>query len=531
MRTRPARAYHDAVPADLSRIHVLVPLRTLEGGKARLGGALDAEEREDLIIGMLRRLLTALREWGGAEAVHVVSPDPAVLAVSAAAGASTVVEAPGSGRGPREGLGGGLNQALLAGRAAALARGCTALLVLPADLPVISAATIGRLVDAADAALAASHGGPIVAIAPADARRGTNALLLSPPGVIDPAFGEDSFEAHLRSAEAAGASVQVVVDVALGFDLDTPEDLERLGPAEITSLQELGRSGVAGAAVVADESPAARGGEAAQPDRETRGAPPPRPPVMAMALPPLPDVRPGDDLAGLIADAVRAGAAADPDLAPRPGDVLVVTQKVVSKAEGRLVDLHVVVPRPEAVEFARRWNRDARQVEVVLREAVRVLRMDRGVIIAQTRQGYVCANSGVDASNIEDPDSVTLLPEDPDLSAAGLRSRLRDLLGVDLAVVISDSFGRPWRWGITDVALGVAGFAPLDDLRGRPDTSGRLMQATVVAVADEIASAAELASGKTSKRPVVLVRGVELPVGDGSITRDVVIPAEADLFR
>jgi coenzyme F420-0:L-glutamate ligase/coenzyme F420-1:gamma-L-glutamate ligase len=252
---------------------------------------------------------------------------------------------------------------------------------------------------------------------------------------------------------------------------------------------------------------------------------------MAMALPPLPDVRPGDDLAGLIADAVRAGAAADPDLAPRPGDVLVVTQKVVSKAEGRLVDLHVVVPRPEAVEFARRWNRDARQVEVVLREAVRVLRMDRGVIIAQTRQGYVCANSGVDASNIEDPDSVTLLPEDPDLSAAGLRSRLRDLLGVDLAVVISDSFGRPWRWGITDVALGVAGFAPLDDLRGRPDTSGRLMQATVVAVADEIASAAELASGKTSKRPVVLVRGVELPVGDGSITRDVVIPAEADLFR
>jgi coenzyme F420-0:L-glutamate ligase/coenzyme F420-1:gamma-L-glutamate ligase len=252
---------------------------------------------------------------------------------------------------------------------------------------------------------------------------------------------------------------------------------------------------------------------------------------MAVALPSLPDVRPGDDLAGLIADAVRAGAAADPDLAPRPGDVLVVTQKVVSKAEGRLVDLHVVVPRPEAVEFARRWNRDARQVEVVLREAVRVLRMDRGVIIAQTRQGYVCANSGVDASNIEDPDSVTLLPEDPDLSAAGLRSRLRDLLGVDLAIVISDSFGRPWRWGITDVALGVAGFVPLDDLRGRPDTSGRLMQATVVAVADEIASAAELASGKTSKRPVVLVRGVELPVGDGSITRDVVIPAEADLFR
>lgn len=503
--------------ADLSRIHVVVPLRTLEGGKTRLGGALDAEEREELILGMLRRLLACLREWGGAAGVHVVSPDPAVLAVAAASGASTVAQ-------PAEPAT-GLNEALVLGRAAALARGCTALLVLPADLPLVSAEAIGRLVEAADAALAAARGGPIVAITPADARRGTNALLLSPPGVIAPAFGDDSFEAHLRAAEAAGASLQVVVDPALGFDLDTPEDLERLGPEEIAALQALGR------AEPADATGASREDGATVHDLETAAVTPPGRRVVALALPPLPDIRPGDDLAGLIAAAIRDGAVIDPDLAPRAGDVLVVTQKVVSKAEGRIVDLRTVQPRPEAVEFGRRWSRDARQVEVVLGEAVRVVRMERGIIITETRHGYVCANSGVDASNVEGADLVTLLPEDPDGSAARLRARLREALGVDVAVIVSDSFGRPWRWGIADVALGVSGFSPLADLRGRPDTSGRTMEATVVAVADEIASAAELAAGKTSRRPVVLVRGVELPAGDGSITRDVVIPAEADLFR
>ena len=251
--------------------------------------------------------------------------------------------------------------------------------------------------------------------------------------------------------------------------------------------------------------------------------------LLAIPLPPLPDIRPGDDLAALIAGAFRAGQLEDPDLAPRPGDVLVVTQKVVSKAEHRIVDLRSVEPRPEAREFAARWGRDPRQVEVVLREAAAVLRMERGVLIARTRHGFVCANAGVDASNVE-PNTVTLLPEDPDRSAAELRTRLAALLGVELAVVISDSFGRPWRWGITDVALGVAGFAPLTDLRGQADTSGRPMQSTIIAVADEIASAAELAMGKTSRRPVVLVRGATLPEGSGTIRADVVMPREADLF-
>jgi coenzyme F420-0:L-glutamate ligase/coenzyme F420-1:gamma-L-glutamate ligase len=255
--------------------------------------------------------------------------------------------------------------------------------------------------------------------------------------------------------------------------------------------------------------------------------------LLAVALPPLPEVRPGDDLAALAAASWRALTAEEPGLAPAGGDVLVVTQKVVSKAEGAVVDLTTVTPRPEALEFAARWDRDPRQVEVALREAAEVVRMEHGVLITRTKHGYVCANGGVDASNVA-PGTVTLLPVDPDRSARDLRARLAVLLDLPPArtpaVIVSDSFGRPWRWGIVDVALGVAGFGPLDDQRGRPDTAGRLMRSTVVAVADEIAAAAELAAGKTSRRPLVLVRGAVLPAGDGSIRGDVVMDRASDLF-
>ena len=253
--------------------------------------------------------------------------------------------------------------------------------------------------------------------------------------------------------------------------------------------------------------------------------------LTAVALPPLPEVRPGDDLGKLVAEAWRKLMAEDATLAPQPGDVVVVTQKVVSKAEGRIVRLAEVEPRPAAVEWARRWDRDPRQVEVVLRESAAIVRQEHGIIISRTRHGFVCANAGVDASNVGAADVVTLLPEDPDRSALGLRHGLLEELGVDVGVVVSDSFGRPWRLGITDVALGVSGFAPLADLRGETDTEGREMKATVVAVADQLASTAELTSGKTSRRPVVLIRGVELPRGPGSVADDVVMPTEQDLFR
>jgi coenzyme F420-0:L-glutamate ligase/coenzyme F420-1:gamma-L-glutamate ligase len=255
------------------------------------------------------------------------------------------------------------------------------------------------------------------------------------------------------------------------------------------------------------------------------------PTITALPLPPLPEVRPGDDLGALIAAAWR-GAASDADeLAPRPDDALVVTQKIVSKAEGRLVDLRTVEPRPEAVQFAAAWERDARQVEVVLRESVAVLRMERGIIVSRTQHGFVCANAGVDASNTGAPDTVTLLPVDPDASAARLRERLGELLGVAPVVLISDSFGRPWRFGIVDVCLGISGAGPLDDQRGRPDADGRTMRSTVVAVADEVCSAAELAMGKVSRRPVALVRGVVMPAADGGVRAEVVMPTSMDLFR
>ncbi len=251
--------------------------------------------------------------------------------------------------------------------------------------------------------------------------------------------------------------------------------------------------------------------------------------VEVVALDGIPEIAAGDDLAAILGDALERQG----HLLPlRADDVLVVTQKIVSKAEGAVVDLTTVEPRPEAIEFAAKWDRDPRQVEVVLREARRVVRMENGVLITETPHGFVCANGGVDASNVG-PGSgqiVTLLPRDPDASATGIRRAIEARFGVDLPVIISDSFGRPWRWGIVDVAIGVSGMLPLEDLRGVADHDGRVMRSTVRAVADEIASAAELAFGKTTARPAALVRGANPTRGEARI-RDALIPAENDLFR
>src|SRR5262245_15765073 len=252
-------------------------------------------------------------------------------------------------------------------------------------------------------------------------------------------------------------------------------------------------------------------------------------PIEVLALDGIPEIHVRDDLARLIGDAVERTPSALP-LTQR--DVLVVTQKVVSKAEGAIVDLTGVVPGRDATEFAERYGRDARQVQVVLDEARRIVRMEEGVLITETPHGFVCANGGVDASNVG-PDSgsiVTLLPVDPDASAGRIRDAVRERFGVDLAVIVSDSFGRPWRWGIVDVAIGISGLRPLDDLRGQPDADGRVMHSTVRAVADELASAAELVLGKTAARPAAVVRGASPPRGDGRI-RDVLMDATTDLFR
>lgn len=244
--------------------------------------------------------------------------------------------------------------------------------------------------------------------------------------------------------------------------------------------------------------------------------------IRVIPLTGLPELEEGDDLAALLAESgARAGGL-------QPGDVVVVAQKAVSKVEGRVVRLDEVEPSPRAVELAGDEG-DPRQVEVILRESTEVLRSRPPLVIAQTRHGFVCASAGVDASNAKGSGTVVLLPLDPDASAVGLRDRLGELTGVFPGVIVSDSFGRAWRQGTTDVALGVAGMAALRDLRGTHDAVGYELRSTLIAVADEIAGAAELVMGKARAIPAAVVRGVEAS-GDGS-ARDLVMPRERDLFR
>lgn len=237
----------------------------------------------------------------------------------------------------------------------------------------------------------------------------------------------------------------------------------------------------------------------------------------------LPEIRAGDDVASLVVSAAVAQTGV------RDGDIFVVAQKIVSKAEGCVVRLDAVDPSPRARAWAGEWGKDPRVVELVLRESKRIVRMEKGVIVSETMHGFVCANAGVDISNAEEGTAI-LLPADPDASARGLRAQLEKECGAAVGVIVSDTFGRPWREGLVNAALGVAGIAPLLDHRGEKDSGGKRLQATVVAQADELASAAELVMGKVSRIPVALIRGATLGAREGS-GRDLIRPAERDLFR
>lgn len=243
----------------------------------------------------------------------------------------------------------------------------------------------------------------------------------------------------------------------------------------------------------------------------------------------LPEIRPGDPIESMIAEHVEAqiGGA-------QSGDIVVVTHKIISKAEGQLVELSNVSPSPLAASFAKRHDKDPRQVEMVLRESRRIVRMDRGHIISETRHGFICANAGVDASNTGS-DVVSLLPRDPDASAYGIRRAIVERFpdsASGLAVVVTDSFGRPWRNGIVNIAIGVSGMAPFADYRGQFDDAGHELRSTVLAVADEVASAAELVMHKKQAIPVAVIRGYEWQTeGEPGSGRDLIMPAERDLFR
>jgi coenzyme F420-0:L-glutamate ligase / coenzyme F420-1:gamma-L-glutamate ligase len=248
--------------------------------------------------------------------------------------------------------------------------------------------------------------------------------------------------------------------------------------------------------------------------------------ITLTALEGLPMVQPGDNLAELILRALGAMR-----LKLERGDILTVCQKIVSKAEGRLVNLNEIEPSDLARKFAARWDKDARAVELVLRQTSRIVRMDNAVLIVETGPGWVCANAGIDESNSLEDNSAILLPEDADASAVRLRADIKRLADVEVAVLITDTFGRPWRDGLTEVCLGIAGIDPMLDLRGTTDLGGRELHHTVIAIADEIAAAAGLLMPKAGATPAVLVRGYKFKPVENVSAKALIRPAASDLFR
>jgi coenzyme F420-0:L-glutamate ligase/coenzyme F420-1:gamma-L-glutamate ligase len=438
---------------------------------------LSEEERREFSARLLERTMLALGRATGVGRVILVSPDPLARALARSGGHEALDDG-----------GVDLNAAITLGVRRAEERGASAVLILPVDLAEISAANIDSLIRGwlgAQPGLLASPDG------------GTSALLVRLPNAFTPRFGPNSAEAHHSELSRDGGTVESLSS-PLTADLDTPDDLK--------AALERERSAV---------------------------TPTPTEGLLALPIDGLGEIEPGDDLPAMITNCVATLAATSAIGGLRGDDVISVTQKIVSKAEGAIVELATITPRPEAVEYAAKWSRDPRQVEVVLQEAIRVVRMDRGVIITETSHGFVLANSGVDASNVgpRSGEVVTLLPRDPDGSARAIREAIRLRTGVAPGVIITDSFGRPWRLGITDVAIGVAGIAALEDLRGKPDADGRMMAATVRAVADQIAATAELALGKTARRPLALIRGAHPQVAEDGSARSSLMPPDWDLFR
>ena len=250
------------------------------------------------------------------------------------------------------------------------------------------------------------------------------------------------------------------------------------------------------------------------------------PEIRAIGIGGLPEIGVGDDLAALIIDAAAAQGTPVAD-----GDVVVVTQKVVSKAEGRVMTIDDVVASPLALAITEGHRRDPRHTEMILRESRRIVRMDRGVIISETYHGYICANAGIDASNIPGVNAICLLPVDPDASARRIRQAIRERLGVDAAVLVSDTFGRPWRNGAVNVSIGVAGFNPVVSYVGEFDPHGNELHTTTIAVADELAAAAELVTGKLLGVPVAIIRGYPYEPMPDADSRAIVRGADKDLFR
>jgi coenzyme F420-0:L-glutamate ligase/coenzyme F420-1:gamma-L-glutamate ligase len=460
----------------------VIPVKQFALAKQRLADALPPSARAALARAMLEDVLAAVVE-APLDRVVVVTPDAEVAAVAERWGAVVLREAEGEGH----------TAAVARGVARCREWGATVLLTVPGDLPCLTPDEVRRILEACGPA-------PSAVFVPSRSGLGTNAACLAPPDIVPLRFGEPSFDDHLAAARSRGIEPVVLTLPGAGLDVDRPQDLDALRRAG---------SGTRAAAVLA--TPA--------------HAPSPRAPRLEVfGIHGLPDLRPGDDLAAL---ALRA---ADAQGTPfHAGDVVVLSQKAVSKAEGRLVRLADVTPSPLAIEVGHGQKKDPRLIEVILRESRRIVRMDRGILITETRHGQICANAGVDQSNVG-LGWASLLPEDPDASARTFASRVHSERRVEVSVIVADTFGRPWREGLVNVAIGVAGLRPLQTYLGVPDAHGYTLQATILAVADELAAAAELVMGKLDRVPVAVVRGYRYDAGPGS-SRELLRDPNQDLFR
>ncbi len=513
------------------RTVAVVPVKSFDAAKQRLSPRLGGGSRHLLAQAMMADVLAALRRVRRLDAVAVVTDDHEIEAMLRGDPVTVL----------RDDQRDGQSAAAMIGIRHAIADGYRRVLLVPGDTPLIDAGEVDRLLDAN------RTGRADLIIVPDRHRQGTNALVISPPDAFEPRFGPESLERHLEAARTAELPHRVEDVESLMHDVDTVEDLAALA-AELevhrgVAPRTRGRSASSTGSTSSPAPPApARGrskrrarpppipgarsgGPSARARRRTSTLPGPEPLTLGFtALRRLPEVEPGDDLGMLLAEAAPA------DLAD--ADVLVVAHKVVSKAEGRTRRLADVAPTGRARSIAARHDRDARLVQVVLDESREVLRAERGVIVSVTAHGLVCANAGVDRSNAA-PGEVVLLPLDPDASARSLRARIGALRGVRPALVVADTFGRAWRLGQVDVAVGAAGLRPLDDWRGRRDAVGRELTATRIAVADALAGAAELVRAKDSSEPAVLARGLSRHVTeeDGPGAAALRRPAEEDLFR
>lgn len=460
---------------------VVVPAKDFAGAKQRLGDALPAAARAALARAMLEDVLAALAS-APVDRVVVVTPDAEVAAVAEGSGAMVVREPEGRGH----------TAAVERGIALCREWGATVMLTVPGDVPCLTADEVARI-------LAACGPAPAAVFVPSRSGLGTNAACLAPPDAVPLRFGEPSFADHLAAARARRIEPVVLSLPGAGLDIDRPEDLQ--------ALRDMGPGTRAAGALAA------------------RPPPPPRAPRLEVfGIRGLPELRPGDDLAAL-----SIAAAADQGTPLEPGDVVVLSQKAVSKIEGRLVRLADVTPSPLATEVGHAHKKDPRLIEIILRESRRIVRMDRGILITETRHGQICANAGVDQSNVG-LGWACLLPEDPDASARAFAERVRAARGVEIAVVVADTFGRPWREGLVNVAIGVAGLRSLQTYLGVSDAHGYTLQATILAVADELAAAAELVMGKLDKVPVAVVRGYRYEPGPGT-ARELLRDPNVDLFR